>query len=56
MGKADRMLWLSLACVLAFFFGHWLLDWCLGLILIGVLVTMVQRWRAAFAELHAAGP
>lgn len=56
MGKADRMLYLSLACVLAFFFGFWLLDWCLGAILIGVVVTVIQRWRRIFAELHTLGP
>lgn len=53
MGKADRMIYLSVASVLAFFLGAWVMNYFLALVLLGVLVTIVQRWRKTFADLAA---
>lgn len=53
MGKADRMLYLSLASVLAFFAGPWLMNYFLAFVLAGVLVTIAQRWRQTRADLDS---
>lgn len=46
MGKADRMIYLSIGAVLAFVFGPAVLNYFLGFVLAGVLVTLALRLRA----------
>jgi phosphatidylglycerophosphate synthase len=52
MGKADRMVYLAIAAPLAGLVGRpeWL-NWYLGLVLVGALVTIAQRWRKTRADL-----
>lgn len=53
MGKADRMILLSFASVVAFILqGYHVFTIFLALVLIGLLVTIVQRFLAAYAELQ----
>lgn len=54
MGKADRMIYLSAASVAAFLLPAFpVFSYLLVLVLIGLLVTIVQRLRAAYADLQS---
>ena len=55
MGKADRMIYLSFAAVIAFFLpGYRVLTYFLILVLVGLALTIVQRARATHADLQTA--
>jgi phosphatidylglycerophosphate synthase len=55
MGKADRMLWMSLASAATWTSGRYFpLRLLPAVILVGSLVTIVQRGRAAYADLQSA--
>lgn len=56
MGKADRMVYLSVAAIVAFVAGPTTLNAFLGLVLVGVVVTAVARARATYAVLSAKEP
>lgn len=54
VGKADRMIYLGVAAVLVLITGNghiW--NWFLGFILVGTLVTFVQRFTTTRSELRA---
>ncbi|GAC1429457.1 MAG: hypothetical protein NVSMB65_02830 [Chloroflexota bacterium] len=53
MGKADRMMYLSIAAVVAFLVpGLPIFTYFLGLVLVGLIVTLVQRLQATYADLR----
>jgi CDP-diacylglycerol--glycerol-3-phosphate 3-phosphatidyltransferase len=55
MGKADRMIYLSLASVIAFVLpSRPILTYFLVVVLVGLIVTIVQRARATHADLQPA--
>ena len=55
MGKADRMIWLSLAAAAAFALpAAPVLTYLLILVLAGLIVTFGQRLRAAYVDLQSA--
>jgi CDP-diacylglycerol--glycerol-3-phosphate 3-phosphatidyltransferase len=57
MAKADRMLVLSGAALLAFFLpGVPVLTVALGVVLAGLVVTLVQRARSTYHDLHDSQP
>jgi phosphatidylglycerophosphate synthase len=52
MGKADRMLWLSVGCAVAAGSGSWEpLRWVAGGIVVGAVLTVGQRAREAHSAL-----
>ncbi|HEX9990181.1 MAG TPA: CDP-alcohol phosphatidyltransferase family protein [Chloroflexia bacterium] len=54
MGKADRMIMLSVACVTAFALPALpVLRFFLALVLVGLCVTIFQRLRATYADLQS---
>ena len=54
MGKADRMIYLSIASVLAFLLPHLpIFSIYLGIVLAGLCLTIVQRLRASHADLQS---
>ena len=54
MGKADRMIMLSVACVVAFALPALpVLRFFLALVLVGLCVTIFQRLRATYADLQS---
>ena len=54
MGKADRMILLSIAAVLAFALPSInVMRYFLAVVLLGLIVTLVQRARAAHADLES---
>ena len=54
MGKADRMLWLSVCAAATAATGSWApLRWAAVLLVLGGAVTVVQRARAAHATAAA---
>lgn len=52
MGKADRMILLAGASVVAFFFGIWVMNYFLALVLVGVPVTILQRLLKTYRDLY----
>jgi CDP-diacylglycerol--glycerol-3-phosphate 3-phosphatidyltransferase len=55
MGKADRMIMLSVACVAAFALPALpVFRFFLALVLVGLCVTIFQRLRATYADLQSA--
>jgi phosphatidylglycerophosphate synthase len=54
MGKADRMIYLSVASLLAFLFqGAPILTYFLIVVLAGLIVTLAQRLQASYADLQS---
>lgn len=54
MGKADRMIYLSIASVLAFLLQALpIYSIYLGIVLVGLLSTIVQRLEASHADLQS---
>jgi hypothetical protein len=54
MGKADRMIMLSVACVAAFALPALpVFRFFLALVLVGLCVTIFQRLRATYADLQS---
>jgi hypothetical protein len=55
MGKADRMIVLGLAAPLAFALpGVPVFTYALGVVAAGLVVTIIQRLGAAYADLRSA--
>ncbi len=53
MGKADRMIYLGVASIAAFALpGQPVMSYFLVIVLVGVIVTTVQRWRAIYVDLQ----
>lgn len=52
MGKADRMIYLSIATVVGFALGPAVLNYFLGLVLLGVVVTLIARGAATYGALR----
>ena len=50
MAKADRMVFMAAASVLAIFVGIWVLDYVLAAIAAGAIVTVIQRGRRIYLE------
>ena len=57
MGKADRMVWLSLASLLAFALpGLPIFLYFLIVVLVGLIVTIAQRLKATYDDLNSPKP
>jgi len=54
MGKADRMIYLGIAAPVAYLLPSVpVYTWVLGIMLVGVLVTIMQRLRDTYANLQS---
>lgn len=54
MGKADRMIYLSIASVVAFLFsGLPIFTYFLAIVIAGLFVTILQRLRSTYADLQS---
>lgn len=51
MAKADRMVWLAIAAPVALLWWP-ILNYLLVMIVAGLAITIVQRWRAAYVDLQ----
>ncbi|HYI44638.1 MAG TPA: CDP-alcohol phosphatidyltransferase family protein [Actinomycetota bacterium] len=55
MGKPDRMAVIGLGSIVAFFTDNSAIEWALGVIAVGAVITALNRYRKAKEELERAG-